>query len=65
MRAHTVLLANRTLLIVVVLIRLAIAALRQVLCTRVARNGVASSTGDDVALEENVDGLERYTWGLG
>jgi len=61
-RAHTVLLANRTLLIVVVLIRLAIAALRQVLCARVARNGVTGGTGDDVALEELVDGLKWDAW---
>jgi hypothetical protein len=57
-----VLLANRTLLIVVLLIRLAITTLRQVLSAGEARNGIASGTGDDVALEENVDGLERYTW---
>lgn len=61
MRAHTVLLANRTLLIVVLIIRLAITTLRQVLSAGVARDGVTSSTGDDVALEEDVDGLERYT----
>jgi hypothetical protein len=56
-----VLLANRTLLIVVLIIRLAITTLRQVLSAGVARDGVTSSTGDDVALEEDVDGLERYT----
>ena len=64
MRAHATVLANGTLLIVVVLTRLATDTLRQVLCTRVARDGVASGAGDDVALEEHVDGLERYTWSL-
>ena len=64
-RAHTVLLANRTLLIVVVFVRLDIATLREVLCARVARDGVAGGTGDDVALEELVDGLKWYTWRSG
>lgn len=64
-RAHAAVLANRTLLIVVVLARIATVDLRQVLCARVARDGVASGAGDDVALEEHVDGLERYAWRLG
>lgn len=64
MRADTVFLANRTLLIVVVIIRLATGTLRKVLCARVARDSVTSGAGDDVALEEFVDGFERYTWKL-
>lgn len=63
-RAHAAVLANRTLLVVIALVRLATVDLRQVLRARVARDCVASGAGDDVALEEHVNGLEWDTWRL-
>lgn len=60
MRAHAAVLTSRSVIIVLVMLTLtAIGGLRKVLGARVARDGVAGGSGDDVAVEEQVD---RFKW---